>query len=198
MSLVDEYTETRTKLGMTRADVAREIGGNKTIVSRFSRLGRASRETEAKIAAWIGKASKRETVWLGEWREIPGFEGLYEVSDLGEVRSMDRLVTRANGNVMKMTSQKTRLNTSGQGNHKTARLTRDGMEKPYYVHRLVLETFVGPAPEGTEGCHYDGNPSNNRLDNLRWDTRAGNHADAVRHGTAYPVWLKLWKSDGAS
>lgn len=53
-----------------------------------------------------------------------------------------------------------------------------------YVHVLVLEAFVGPCPEGMECCHWDGDPSNNRLDNLRWDTPKANHADSVRHGTA--------------
>jgi hypothetical protein len=43
--------------------------------------------------------------------------------------------------------------------------------------------FVGPAPEGMEGCHYNGDPTDNRLENLRWDTRKANVADAIRHGT---------------
>ncbi len=51
-----------------------------------------------------------------------------------------------------------------------------------YVHRIVLEAFVGPPSSGMEGCHYDGNPLNNRLDNLRWDTKKANCADAIRHG----------------
>ena len=50
------------------------------------------------------------------------------------------------------------------------------------VHRLVLETYVGPCPEGMECCHNDGNPENNKLENLRWDTRSNNHKDKVRHG----------------
>jgi hypothetical protein len=51
------------------------------------------------------------------------------------------------------------------------------------VHRLILETFVGPCPEGMEACHADGNRLNNRLDNLRWDTPKGNAADRAKHGT---------------
>lgn len=50
------------------------------------------------------------------------------------------------------------------------------------VHRLVLEAFVGSCPEGHEGCHNDGNPANNSLLNLRWDTRQANCADTARHG----------------
>jgi hypothetical protein len=54
----------------------------------------------------------------------------------------------------------------------------------FRVHRLVLEAFVGPCPEGMEACHNDGDTHNNRLANLRWDTAKANHADKLRHGTA--------------
>jgi hypothetical protein len=54
--------------------------------------------------------------------------------------------------------------------------------KSVYVHHLVLETFVGPRPDGLEACHNDGNHGNNRLDNLRWDTRSSNFHDQVKHG----------------
>lgn len=51
------------------------------------------------------------------------------------------------------------------------------------VSRLILETFVGPCPEGMECCHNNGNPEDNRLENLRWDTRSNNHLDKIKHGT---------------
>lgn len=53
----------------------------------------------------------------------------------------------------------------------------------HFVHRLVLEAFVGPCPDEMECCHNDGNPLNNALDNLRWDTKRANQADRVKHGT---------------
>lgn len=59
------------------------------------------------------------------------------------------------------------------------------------VHQLVLEVFVDLCPEGQECCHNDGNPENNNIDNLRWDTRSENTKDAVKHGT-HPV-AKLTK-----
>jgi hypothetical protein len=55
--------------------------------------------------------------------------------------------------------------------------------KPRKVHALVLETFVGPRPEGHDACHNDGDRTNNVLANLRWATRAENMADARVHGT---------------
>lgn len=54
--------------------------------------------------------------------------------------------------------------------------------RTFGVHRLVLLAFVGPCPEGMEGCHNDGNPHNNALSNLRWDSDKANQADRERHG----------------
>ena len=52
-----------------------------------------------------------------------------------------------------------------------------------YVHRLVLEAFVGTCPDLHEGCHRDGDPRNNTVVNLYWGTRSANNYDKVRHGT---------------
>ena len=60
-----------------------------------------------------------------------------------------------------------------------------GRKNTRFVHRLILEAFVGPCPEGMECRHLDGDPGNNRLENLAWGTPEENHADSVRHGTAY-------------
>lgn len=54
-----------------------------------------------------------------------------------------------------------------------------------YVHKMVLETFVGPRPEGMDGCHRDGNSFNNSLENLEWGTKSSNTEDSVKHGTHY-------------
>lgn len=62
-------------------------------------------------------------------------------------------------------------------------LFKGGVGHKKLVHRLVLEAFVGPCPEGAEGCHNNGNNMDNRLDNLRWDTHSNNVFDAVKHGT---------------
>ena len=62
-------------------------------------------------------------------------------------------------------------------------LSKNGRRYTCKVHRLVLETFVGPCPQGMEACHNNGNPLDNRVGNLRWDTRSANQKDAVRQGT---------------
>ena len=58
------------------------------------------------------------------------------------------------------------------------------------IHQLVLETFVGPCPDGMECRHLDGNPANNHLDNLAWGTRSENHLDRVKHGTYIQINTK--------
>lgn len=57
------------------------------------------------------------------------------------------------------------------------------------LHRLILEAWKGPCPSGLVGCHNDGNPNNNHIDNLRWDTRSSNVIDAVKLGTHTNVKL---------
>lgn len=62
-------------------------------------------------------------------------------------------------------------------------LSKSNAVESFLVHRLVLTAFVGPCPEGMEGCHEDGDPSNNRATNLRWDTHKNNQLDMHKHGT---------------
>jgi hypothetical protein len=122
-----------------------------------------------------------------EWRAVVGFEGLYEVSNLGRVRGVERAVPRG-GHVM---SRKGRIMGQFENRHPKrpdhvrcihVNLSKANRVHARQVHRLVLEAFVGPAPAGTEGCHQDGVVHNNRLDNLRWDTHRENMADIFRHG----------------
>lgn len=111
-----------------------------------------------------------EEVWL----PIPGLAG-YQVSSLGRVRGVDRVLSdgrRWRGRIIRQRSKK-----SG---HKQVQLGKGNWR---LVHHLVLEAFVGPRPLGQECAHNDGTPDNNRPGNLRWDTSKGNHADKLKHGT---------------
>ena len=70
------------------------------------------------------------------------------------------------------------------GGYWVASLREKGRLVRIYLHRLVLLAFVGPCPEGMECSHEDGNPSNNRLSNLKWDTPSSNNLKKSYHGTA--------------
>lgn len=77
--------------------------------------------------------------------------------------------------------------------HLRISFNRGGKEFKRFVHRLVLETYVGPCPPGMECRHLDGNPANNSLDNLTWGTCSENHGDSIAHGT-FPYGEKNGRS----
>ncbi len=118
------------------------------------------------------------------WKPVVGFEGSYDISNLGRIKSIERIITQSNGKTLRV---RERIRVIGFGNAKGAyeniRLGKGGVFKTFYVHHLVLTAFVCPMPDGKEGCHGDGNKRNNRLSNLRWDTRKANHADKNIHNT---------------
>lgn len=118
------------------------------------------------------------------WLPVSGYEGLYEVSDFGNVRSLDRLSAYKDG---RSSLRKGRILKAQKDNlgRLQVRLSKDGVGKTFRVHRLVLEAFDRPRPEGLIACHWDDNPENNRLENLRWDTPSGNNLDQVRNGNHY-------------
>lgn len=117
-----------------------------------------------------------------EWRPMVGYEGLYEVSSLGRVKILDRIVGGNGGSRFLRRGHLKKLSSNRSG-YQHVHVAKDGQKRRPGVHILVLETFVGPRPEGNVGCHNDGDPFNNRLENLRWDTRANNGLDTVKHGT---------------
>jgi hypothetical protein len=73
--------------------------------------------------------------------------------------------------------------TKGHTGHKRVTLWKEGQGYTQSVHRLVLEAFRGPCPAGQQCRHLDGNPANNRLDNLAWGTPKQDAADKIIHGT---------------
>lgn len=112
------------------------------------------------------------------WKPVLRYEGLYEVSDKGNVRSLARVDAAGRRRAGRMMKQK----TSRQG-YRAVGLTYPGEPTRFHlIHRLVLEAFDGPAPKGTVACHWDDVPGNNSLPNLRWDSPSANYDDAVRNG----------------
>jgi hypothetical protein len=117
------------------------------------------------------------------WLPIPGYEGYYDVSDLGRVRSLDRVVLQG-GRPRRVNGRDLRQYVDGERRH-WVNLTRAGRGSSQKVSRLVLLAFVGPAPAGMICCHSDDDPHNNRLTNLRWDTHSANRFDAVKNAKDY-------------
>lgn len=150
----------------------------------FCRINRAGHTVEALVATQDQADRQTEEVFTivpkpkkpEVWKPVEGTKGLYEISSHGQVYSHHK-----NGRILKPVFQ-----AKGQ--------CKDGTPKGYYhvslcvpghpmrkprVDHLVLEAFHGPRPKGFDACHYDDDPSNNHVSNLRWDTRSNNKTDST-------------------
>lgn len=114
------------------------------------------------------------------WLPVVGWEGLYEVSDLGKIRSLPRVGVR----IRRIYSGVPVKPQTAPNGYLTVYLNGVGRaRKRAYLHRIVLEAFVGPAPDEHECAHNDGDKRNCRLSNLVWKTRLENVADKFLHGS---------------
>ena len=120
-----------------------------------------------------------------QWRPVPGYEGYYEVSDHGNVRSVDRVVPRGKGTLTVRGSDTAQF--PDPGGYRRANLHKDGINTLLLVHRIVMLAFGGPPSGDQIVCHNDGDPTNNHIDNLRWGTHSSNMYDKRAHGTDYQV-----------
>ena len=125
------------------------------------------------------------------WAWVVGWTGFYQVSDLGRVRSVDRIVDVVNrfGNPeQRLIRGKVLKPTLGKNGYLMVSFTRPGGVRKYaYVHQEVAAAFLGPAPDGCEVCHNDGVRVNNPKSNLRYGTRSANALDRHEHGTMNPA-----------
>jgi hypothetical protein len=115
---------------------------------------------------------------MTEWQPVVSYEGRYEVSDDGRVRSLDCVVpNRYSGRPVK--GRELKPWAKPPGGYLMVNL---GHSDKRTIHRLVLEAFVGPCPIGQEALHANDIATDNRRENLRWGTRSENKIDAVRNG----------------
>lgn len=116
------------------------------------------------------------------WKPAVGYEGQYEVSIKGNVRSVDRVVLCC-GEVKGQYLSRKKGRNLRPGRMPSGHLSVAlGKGNSVCVHSLVLTTFIGEAPPKHECLHINGDPADNRLENLRWGTRSENIFDAIRHG----------------
>lgn len=124
------------------------------------------------------------------WKNIPGFGDFYMASNLGNIMVKERKIKKFSALVNKVVEQtyKARLlkpcKTDKYG-HQVVHLGIDGRKYNCSVHRLVLLAFIGCPKDGEEACHNNGVASDNRIENLRWDTHKNNNNDRKLHGK-YP------------
>jgi len=120
---------------------------------------------------------------MERWRDVVGYEGHYQVSDLGRVRSVDRVVPHGRHGTMKLVGKIRRSVPDSKSGHLSVKLCKEGVPTLVYVHRLVLAAWVSPCPDGCEVCHGPNGVADNSISNLSYGTRSENHLDKRRDGT---------------
>lgn len=110
---------------------------------------------------------------MEQWKDIVGYEGKYQVSNLGNVRSLNY---RKSGTIKEM---KQRINNRG---YSLVGLVKNRKQKYYSVHRLVAQAFITNPDNKSEVNHIDGNKTNNHADNLEWTTHKENIQHAFNEG----------------
>jgi hypothetical protein len=119
------------------------------------------------------------------WRDIPNYEGYYQVSNYGDVRSLDRTVPQHNHNAHTKTlkGKIIKQHNCGTNHYLTVTISKDSVHKLFTVHSLVALAFIGEPPSGKEILHGVGGKLDNRLCNLSYGTRSENAFDRLRDGT---------------
>ncbi|MDR5726140.1 MAG: NUMOD4 domain-containing protein [Terriglobia bacterium] len=125
------------------------------------------------------------------WLPVVGYEGFYEVSDMGRVKSLSRRVKSPVGSKV-IRERFLKLSFKGV-KYQSVTLFKLGKSECRTIHTMVLRAFAGGPNPGEEGCHRNNDCQDNRLTNLRWDTRQGNRADSIRDGII-PFGQKHWNS----
>lgn len=105
------------------------------------------------------------------WKDIPGYEGHYQASNLGNIKSLKQKSERI---IKPAPDMEGRLKLS---------LYQNGTKEHFKVYTLVALTFIGERPEGYDVCHIDGDFSNNNLSNIKYDTKSQNRVDMYRYGS---------------
>lgn len=107
------------------------------------------------------------------WKDIKGYENLYQISNIGRVKSLNKIVTCKNGKKFKVKGKILKLTNHKRG-YKTIMLHKDGKVKLWLVHRLVGLTFIPNPNNYPQINHKDENKINNCVENLEWCTNSYN------------------------
>lgn len=132
---------------------------------------------------------------MENWKEITGYEGYFEVSNLGNFRSKDRVIRYKQSGTRNYPGKPLKTETIVEGYQRIV-LMKGGIRKRFMCHRIVAQEFI-PNPDNKPFVnHIDGNPANNKVENLEWCTQEENEQHAVQvlgktmRGKTYPKKVK--------
>ena len=117
------------------------------------------------------------------WKPVVGYEKSYEVSNIGNVRSVDRtrIIIRSGKQIIQTRKGRIIKQYKEKGDYRSVCLSNRDKKKTFLVHQLVASAFLGERPKGFQICHNNGISSDNHLNNLRYDTCSENTKDQSRH-----------------
>lgn len=127
------------------------------------------------------------------WRPVKGYEGLYEVSNLGRVKSLERTVVYKNGTTHRHIGQI--LNPCYKRKYPSVSLFKNKKQKTYNVHRLVAEAFIPNPDNKKEIDHINTDRTDNRVENLRWCTSSENMNNPLTKTKNSNSHKDMWKKD---
>lgn len=119
---------------------------------------------------------------IEEWRDIEGYEGLYQVSNTGRVKSLSHKIKANISGGVRYTEEHFKILHKGWHGYIWVALCKEAKSKTFSVHRLVAKAFVPNINDYPAINHIDGNKENNNASNLEWCTNAQNSRHAIEHG----------------
>lgn len=121
---------------------------------------------------------------VGEiWKDIKGYEGKYQISNYGRVKSLQRNLKYIDS---KKITEKLKGTFVGKRGYARIELSKDGINKKYSVHRLVAQAFIPNPNKKLEVNHINGIKTDNRVSNLEWVTSKENQIHAIKYGLQRP------------
>lgn len=127
------------------------------------------------------------------WKDVEGFEGSYQVSNLGRVKNVCRHIRGRNDGIRTI-RERIRIQRQSRTGYCMTILSSNNKQKNCTIHRLVALSFVENPNNYTEVNHIDGDKMNNRADNLEWCTRSENNRHAIRTGLRRHNWTGMFGS----
>ena len=131
-----------------------------------------------------------------EWKDVVGYEGIYEVSNTGEVRTKEGKITHTERHGNRYWKQRILKQKTDKGGYKRVSLWVDGKECTWLVHRIVANSFIPKENGKIIINHKDGNPSNNFVDNIEWCNYYENNKHAIESGLNKHETHKIKLEDG--